>query len=88
VGSGEPSSAHHRYRLIDFLPTSATALPRHCQNDRAQHEIPFACAVDVSYRAAGLSAGTVSNYVTQHLQQTAVADHIETMLRARKAGLG
>lgn len=95
VGSGEAIfSPAIATRLIDFFanlrPTVLPgALPELTEREReiltliAQGQINAAIA-----RQLGLSAKTVSNYVSNIFSKLQVADRAQAVLRARQAGLG
>jgi DNA-binding NarL/FixJ family response regulator len=95
VGSGEaifsPSIAT---RLIDFFANlQPTALPQALPElTEREHEILTLLAHGLSNAAIakqlGLSAKTVSNYVSNIFSKLQVADRAQAMLRARQAGLG
>jgi DNA-binding NarL/FixJ family response regulator len=95
VGSGEaifsPSIAT---RLIDFFANlQPTALPQALPElTEREHEILTLLAQGLSNAAIakqlGLSAKTVSNYVSNIFSKLQVADRAQAMLRARQAGLG
>jgi DNA-binding NarL/FixJ family response regulator len=95
VGSGEaifsPSIAT---RLIDFFANlQPTALPQALPElTEREHEILTLIAQGQSNAAIakllGLSAKTVSNYVSNIFSKLQVVDRAQAMLRARQAGLG
>ena len=95
VGSGEaifsPSIA---MRLIDFFANlQPTALPQALPElTEREHEILTLLAQGLSNAAIakqlGLSAKTVSNYVSNIFSKLQVVDRAQAMLRARQAGLG
>jgi DNA-binding NarL/FixJ family response regulator len=95
VGSGEaifsPSIAT---RLIDFFANlQPTALPQALPElTEREHEILTLLAQGLSNAAIakqlGLSAKTVSNYVSNIFSKLQVADRAQAMMRARQAGLG